>query len=174
MRPQDIAVLVKIIGSESKTWQAKDLAHELFISPSEISESLNRSYLAGLIDYNKKKVARQQLMEFLQHGLQYVFPQRPGTIMKGIPTAHSHPYMQKFFKSEAIYIWPDIHGSEVGMKIEPYYKRQTEAVKNDESLYLMLALSDVLRVGRTREIKVALEKLSQMILNEPSDKSLKN
>lgn len=38
------------------TWQNKDLAYELFISTSEISESLNRSSIAGLLNGEKKKV----------------------------------------------------------------------------------------------------------------------
>jgi len=44
------------------------------LSASEISESLNRSQIVGLIDGKKKKVSRQSMMEFLEHGLRYVFP----------------------------------------------------------------------------------------------------
>jgi predicted transcriptional regulator len=50
MRPQDIVILLKIISKKDKPWQNKDLAKELIISPSEISESLGRSALAGLFD----------------------------------------------------------------------------------------------------------------------------
>src|SRR5688500_14655127 len=96
MRPQDVVVLLKIIAKEEQVWQNKNLASELFISPAEISESLNRSGIAGLIEREKKKkVYRQSLMEFLEHGLHYVFPAFPGAMMNGIYTAHSHPFMQK-------------------------------------------------------------------------------
>ena len=55
MRPQDIAALLKIITYKGKKWLNKDLAGDLFLSTAEISNSLNRSMIAGLIDEEKKK-----------------------------------------------------------------------------------------------------------------------
>jgi len=166
MRPQDIVVLLKIIAIGQNPWQLKDLAASLFLSPSEISESLNRSQLAGLIDFNKKKVKRQSLMEFLQYGLQYVFPQSPGTVVNGIATAHAHPFMQKHFKSDVLYVWNDFKGKERGLAIEPLYSKQVDAIKQDDILYKMLALVDVIRIGKTREITIAIKELNKMIIDE--------
>jgi predicted transcriptional regulator len=45
VRPHDIVVLLKIISLD-KNWLNKDLASSLYISNSEISESLNRSMIA--------------------------------------------------------------------------------------------------------------------------------
>ncbi|MBV4356289.1 helix-turn-helix domain-containing protein [Pinibacter aurantiacus] len=165
MRPQDVVILLKIISLADKPWQLKDLAHELSISASEVSESLNRSYLAGLIDYDKRKVRRQSLMEFLQYGLHYVFPQHPGAVVNGIPTAHSHPFMRNHFESNEVYVWPDTLGKNRGHSIEPFYQKQINAVKIDEALYLLLALVDVIRVGRIREVNVAVDKLKEIILS---------
>lgn len=164
MRPQDVVILLKIISLGEKSWQLKDLAYQLSISASEISESLNRSYLAGLINYEKKNVRRQSLMEFLQYGLPYVFPQHPGAVVNGIPTAHSLPFMRNLFKSNEVYVWPDALGKERGHTIEPFYEKQKDAVKIDETLYLLLALVDVIRVGRTREVNAAVDKLKEIIL----------
>jgi DNA-binding MarR family transcriptional regulator len=166
MRPQDVAVLLKIISKADQPWQNKDLAAELYISPSEISESLNRSSMGGLIDANNKKnVFRQSLMEFLEHGLHYVFPAHPGSMVNGIYTAHSHPFMQKEFKAESLhYVWPQARGQVRGLSIEPLYKEQVKAVLKDETLYLMLALLDVIRVGRVREMKFAIQELKRQIL----------
>lgn len=93
MRPQKIAVLLKVVvlNDSGKAWHQKDLAKELFISNSEISESLNRSSLAKLIDFEKRRVQRHSFIEFLKYGFRFVFPQRPGAIVNGVPTAHSHP-----------------------------------------------------------------------------------
>lgn len=165
MRPHDIVVLLKIIAKKGQPWQKKDLAAELFISPGEISESLNRSGIAGLIDQEKnKKIHRLALMEFLEHGLHYVFPALPGTLINGLYTAHSHPYMQKKFPSELQYVWPDPRGEAQGFLIEPLYKQQVKAVKLDEQLYFMLAMIDVIRVGRVRESKIAIDELKRNIL----------
>jgi hypothetical protein len=166
MRPQDIVVLLKVIALDGKPWQNKDLSWSLHISASEISESLNRSHIAGLIDFEKKKIFRQSLMEFLEHGLHYVFPAIPGPLTNGIPTAHSHPFMYKYFKSEENYVWPDFNGNKRGSSIQPLYKELTKSVMEDETLYKLLALSDVIRVGRPRELKVAIQELKKMILNE--------
>lgn len=166
MRPQDIVVLLKIVALGKTEWQNKDLAQSLYISGSEISEALNRNQLAGLIDFNKKRVNKQSLFEFLEHGLHYVFPQTPGAMANGIPTAHGHPFMKIRFNSELIYVWPDFLGEVRGLTIEPLYPNQTKAVKNDAELYKLLALVDVLRVGRTRELNVAIQELRKTILDE--------
>jgi len=165
MRPQDVAILLKIVVIASESWQLAGLAHLLKISISEISESLNRSRLAGLIDYNKKKVNRQNLLEFLEHGVKYVFPEQPGALVRGIPTAHSHPDMKKKFISEMNYVWSDNHGEVMGLMIQPFYKNQVEAVKEDKKYYKLLALVDVIRVGKVREVKYAVNELKN-ILNE--------
>lgn len=166
MRPQDIVVLLKIISLDSREWQLKDLARTLYISPSEVSESLNRSKIASLIDFNKTTVNRQNLFEFIEHGLKFVFPQHPGTLSNGVPTAHSHPYMKKHFNSELPFVWPDSRETSRGQIIEPFYKNQIKAIKEDEILYKLLALIDVIRAGKTREIKIAIPELKKHILNE--------
>lgn len=164
MRPQDIVVLLKIITWQQFDWLGKDLAHSLVISPSEISDSLNRSAFAGLLDESKRKVHRLALMEFLEHGLHYVFPAMPGAMANGLFTAHSHPVMQESFSTDLHYVWPDPSGNVRGLSIQPLYPQQVRAARQDELLYLALALIDVIRVGRAREIRVAIEKLKKIIL----------
>jgi hypothetical protein len=164
MRPQDIVVLLKLISLGNSTWQQKDLANGLLMSNSEISESLNRSQISGLLDRMKKKVHRLSMMEFLEHGIKYVFPQLPGTLVTGLPTAHSHPVFASKFASEIDFVWPFGKGKVRGLAIQPLYKTVPEAALLDEKLYLLLACTDVIRVGRTREIKIAIEILKGMIL----------
>jgi hypothetical protein len=164
MRPQDIVVLLKILTVPDPGWQYRDLASSLHLSVSEISESLHRSHIAGLVDESKHKVHRQSLMEFIRYGLHYVFPQLPGTMVTGIPTAHSYPYYSNQFKSEISYAWPDENGDIRGLSIQPLYKSVVRAVKEDELLYKVLASIDIIRVGRTRELKVAIAELQKIIL----------
>ncbi len=169
MRPQDIPILLKIVAKGEQLWQNKDLASELFISQSEISESLHRSAVGGLIDpENKKKVYRQSLLEFLEFGVHHVFPAEPGTIVNGIYTAHSHSRIQAAFKGskkDALnYVWPDARGKYRGLRIEPLWKDQVKAALQDEKLYYMLALVDVIRVGQVREVKFAIGELKSLIV----------
>jgi len=78
MRPQDIVILLKLIANRNEIMPISFLAFSVSISLSEVSESLNRSEIADLVDYDRKKVKRQNLMEFIEHGIKYVFPQRFG------------------------------------------------------------------------------------------------
>ena len=164
MRPQDVVILLKILTVKEASWQYRDLAATLFMSVSEISESLNRSYMAGLVDETKRKIRRQSLMEFIEFGLHYVFPQLPGRLVTGVPTAHSHPFYAKKMVSDMLYVWPDIDGKVKGLSIQPLYKTVTKAVKKNEDLYKLLAGIDIIRVGNTRELKLALKELQQYIL----------
>jgi len=164
MRPQDIVILLKIITIQKSDWQYRDLASALCISISEISESLHRSHIAGLVDESKRRVHRQSLMEFIEHGLHYVFPQVPGTLVTGVPTAHSHSFFKNHFESEIMYVWADINGSDRGLAIIPLHKGVTEAVMKDEKLHKLLACIDVIRIGRIREVKLAIKELQKDIL----------
>ncbi len=170
MRPQDIVILLKIVLLGKKEWQYQDLSRSLYISGAEINASLNRSKAAGLIDFNRKRVNKLALLEFLEHGLQYVFPAEPGPLSKGIPTAHSHPAMKKNIISESIYVWPNLMGKEFGQSIDPLYENQVKASIDDPLLYEVLALVDVLRVGKNREIKMGLLHLKKLLSSEPSPK----
>lgn len=163
MRPLDILVLLKIVTKGNSNWLNKDLAQELFISASEVSESLNRSLLAGFLEADKKKIFKNALLEFLQHGLKYVFPQRPAGLTRGIPTAHSAPVAAQTFISEEYFVWPDASGQVRGQAIEPLYPSVTKAIAQDTQLYDLLALCDMLRVGRVREEKFAAQKITQLI-----------
>jgi hypothetical protein len=164
MRPQDIPILIKILTIKELDWQYRDLATSLYLSLSEISESLQRSHLAGLVDPTKRQVHRQALMEFLRYGVQYVFPLAPGTMVTGIPTAHSYPSYRNMIIGGLDYVWPDLEGNMRGLEIQPLYKSVVKAVKEDEQLYKLLASIDMIRVGRAREVKLAIEELQKNIL----------
>jgi hypothetical protein len=164
MRPLDIVVLLKIIAFNRQDWLQKNIAEELKVSSSEISESLNRSSIAGLIDTTHRLVLRRSLIDFLQFGLKYVFPQQPGALIVGVPTAHSAPVLANFFIANDVYVWPDAAGNIRGQAIEPLYSTVPQACRQDSLLYELLALIDVLRVGRTREVSLAQNMLKERIL----------
>ncbi len=163
MRPQDIVILLKIAAKQDTDWYMKDLSAELGISASEVSESLNRSALAGLISQNKKHLMKQSLLEFLEHGIRYSYPVQPGAMVRGMPTAHSAKPLSKEIVSEEIYVWPWAKGSQRGQAIEPLHNSVPEACQKDERLYYMLTLVDALRVGRNREQGIAAQMLREMI-----------
>lgn len=165
MRPQDVPILLKILSFEKAKvdWQMRNIALDLNISPSEVSESLNRSSQADLLDTTKQHVNKLALYEFLIHGIRYVFPQSPGPIVRGTNTAHSAPPLNKLIRSNENYVWPDPSGDSKGQAIEPLYPSLVQASKQDLFLYKSLALIDALRAGRVREQNLAKDQLEKMI-----------
>lgn len=163
MKPQDLVLLLKIISQKNDQWNQLPIAESLEMSQSEVSESVARSKYAGLLDPSGKKVMRLALMEFLEHGLQYVFPQKPGPVTKGIPTAHSMEPLVQEIQSNEDYVWPSNKGTVRGHSIAPLYPSVVKAVGKDSGLHELLALVDALRVGRVRERNLAIKVLKQRI-----------
>jgi hypothetical protein len=166
MKPQDIVVLFKMISLKDKPWSQLTLADELFMSQSEVSQSIARSKYARLLLHDGKKVMRQSFYEFLQFGLPFVFPQQPGPVVRGVPTSHSAPPLKDYIESEENYVWPSAKGTIRGHSIAPLYPSVVDAVKIDSELYEMLAMADALRVGRARERNFSLKELKKRILGE--------
>lgn len=164
MRPHDIVVLLKIASKGNQSWYMKDLSNELGISASEVSESINRSLIAGLISADKKRLMKHAVLDFLEYGLRYVYPQRPGAMVRGLETAHSAPPLANQIHSDEAYVWPYANGEVRGQAIEPLHPKVPEASQKDQNLYELLALCDALRVGRARERKMAIEELRKRIL----------
>ena len=163
MRPHDIAVLLKIASKKDKPWMMKDLSNELGISASEISESLNRSAIAGLISKDKKRLMHLAILDFLEHGLRYVYPQYPGPRLRGVPTAHAAAPLNKDIVSSEPYVWPYGEGTIRGESIEPLHPKIPEACLKDAVFYEYMALCDALRVGRAREKNMAMEELRKRL-----------
>jgi hypothetical protein len=159
MRPHDVVVLLKII-SLSSGWLNKDISYQLHIAPSEISESLNRSAIAGLISPDKRKVFKNALLKFLEYGLPFIYPAEYGPIERGVPTAHSADVLKDQFVSAQACVWPYANGKVKGHAIQPLYPKQVIAALHDQRLYDMLALVDAIRVGKSREKAIAVEYLS--------------
>lgn len=169
MKPQDIVILLKIIAYGNESWQQIPMARSLNISQSEISQSINRSKYAGLLDGSGRNVMRLSLMDFLHYGISFVFPQKPGHVTRGIATAHSAPPLCNEIESNEVYVWPYATGKVRGQSILPLYPSVVEASMGDTVLYELLALVDAIRVGKSREKNLAVKELRKRILNGESN-----
>ncbi len=136
---------------------------ELGISASEVSESINRSVFAGLLAQDKNRLMRTAVMEFLEHGLRYVYPQQPGALVRGLPTAHAAKPLSDLIQSEEAYVMPYGKGTVRGQAIEPLHPKLAEACLKDADFYELIALSDALRVGRARERQLAIQELKKRL-----------
>lgn len=164
MKAQDLVILLKIILQKSPNWKVTDLAHELYLSQSEVSKALERLSFSGLLDETKKVPAKKSLYDLIVNGIQYIFPVKLGALQKGIPTAHSFGPLKSKVISKNILVWPHPEGKVRGESIEPLYKNVTKAAIQDEELHKLLALIDSLRVGKVREKEIAKKELEKRIL----------
>lgn len=159
IKPQDILLLLKVFLHVGKEWRIIDLARDLDLSPSEVTHGLERLRHCGLLDSSKRKLHRAAVLEFLVHGLKYVFPADRGTIVRGLPTAHSY---NSTVVHDMAYVWPCEDGPSKGIAISPLYDSVPYAAQRDEELHRLLALIDSLRVGRVREQNDATEELARV------------
>ena len=161
MRPHDVVILLKIATYGDNDWYMKDIANDLLISPSEVSESLNRSVLAGLISNNKKRLMKSALYDFIVYGLKYVYPAKAGALVRGIKTSHSAPPLSDEILSDEIYVWPYVEGDIRGFSIEPLHQNVPKACIKDSKLYELLTLVDAIRIGSKREYNFAVNELKR-------------
>ncbi len=163
MRPQDVVVLLKIAAKRNQPWMMKELSTELMISASEVSESLTRSVYAGLLSSDKKRLMKMALLEFLEHGLKYVYPQQPGALVRGLATAYSASPLVNEIQSTEQVVWPYAEGKARGQAIEPLHPNVPIACMKDNDLYELLALADALRIGKAREKQLAMDELKKRL-----------
>jgi hypothetical protein len=167
MQGQDIALLLKLAVLSNPNVPSKELAAGLHISPSEISKSLKRCVTAGLlyVSGSEKRVNRTALLEFLAHGLRYVFPPAKGSLVRGMPTAAAaEPLKSRLLEDgEPPTVWPYAEGKVRGISIAPIYKGAPKAALIDPRFYGVLALIDAIRSGRARERNLAIDLLKKEI-----------
>ncbi len=161
MRPQDVVVLLKLASTEEDL-KIRDLSSQLFISASEVSESLNRSAISGLLSPGTRRVNTEPFLKFLEHGLSYVFPAQLGPVMNGMYTAHSESSLYLNFSSDEKLVWADDVGKERGPTIQPLYPSVVKAAKKDRLLYKVLALCDIIRIGDASDRSKAIWHLKEV------------
>jgi len=166
LKPQDILAILKVHSWDSTNWTYSSLAQSLGMSASEVHAALERSEAAGLYYGSERKIFKQAVLEFLIHGLRYVFYAQPGPLSRGLPTAHSaEPLKSKLVASPSeVYVWPDPQGVVRGQAIAPLYRSVPQAASNDPKLYAKLSLIDAIRVGRVREQRLAASELEKRIV----------
>lgn len=169
LKSQDVLLLLKLVSIKNKDWSFNKIAIELGMSPSEVHAASKRAVNAKLAIKQEGQVRPiiRNLLEFLIHGIQYVFvPERSGLI-RGMPTAHAAEPMISHFtpNNEPPPVWPDPEGKVRGESFSPLYQSAPYAAKHDFDLYQLLALVDAVRGGKARERETAKKELKIRLEN---------
>ncbi|HEX4322586.1 MAG TPA: hypothetical protein VHZ52_16855 [Acidobacteriaceae bacterium] len=163
----DILVLLKLCVLKDPHVQSKRVADELFVRPSEITQSIKRCKTSGLIlrSSPEKEVNQSGLLEFLIHGFRFVFPAQRGGLIRGVPTGIGAPPLKAQFQDmgDPPPVWPDKDGKIRGFSFLPLHRQVPKAALLDPQLYELLALVDALRGERVRERQLAKEELTKRL-----------
>lgn len=166
LRPVDVAVGLRLAQVPGAKYD--QLESDLGISRSTAHKSVRRLEWAGLLRPSSRAVNRLAFKEFLEHGVRYAFPARPGMEARGVPTAHSGPALRDHIAAQDVFVWPDVTGPSRGYGVEPLYPEAKGLPERCPSLYRSLTLVDALRVGRTRERRLAMAALEQELTPQAS------
>ena len=161
LKPQDILILIKIVCFGETPFRIIDLSFELNISPGEITMALERLRLSGLLGHDKRRPNRSAILEFLVHGLKYVFPAELGPVQPGVETCYSAANLSQKIVSDTLFVWPSIEGKSIGTSVSPLYESVAFAALRDPKLHRLMALIDTIRIGRVREHVMAIEELKK-------------
>jgi hypothetical protein len=166
LKPQDVVVLLKLVGMGRRRPPYAQLANDLFMSASEVHASIQRAKVSRLIQISEfgDQVNVKALEEFLIHGLKYAFPPEKGSMTRGVPTGSAAaPLSNEIVQEDPIAVWPCEEGTRRGYAFSPLHKSVPKAAMKDRRLYELLALVDALRDGRARERDLAQRELSRRL-----------
>lgn len=160
LKPQDLLVLLKVAAHPAQRWTYAALGEALAMSASEAHASVKRAVGSGLAlapTRSDWSPVRPNLLEFIVHGVRYVWPATAGPVKRGVPTAFgAEPLASRLTVAPGeAPVWAHLNGSAKGPTLSPLYRTAPDAALADPALHRLLALLDALRTGRARERSLA-------------------
>ncbi len=160
LKPQDLLVLLKVAAHPPQRWTYIALGEALGISASEAHASVKRAVASGLATASSRaewSPVRPNLLEFMTHGVRYIWPAVAGPVKRGVPTSFGAEPLasQLVVAAGEAPVWAHPEGKAKGPTLSPLYRTAPQAALADASLHRLLALLDALRTGRARERSLA-------------------
>jgi len=155
LKPQDVLTACKLFSVElaRKEWTYHLLATELGLSAGEAHNSVDRCRVSGLL-MPAREVSRANLRALLVEAVPRIFYAQPklGAVGLGVPTSvHADGLREIFPRSSVAVVWPCEDGTRRGECLAPIYKTAPHAARRDPVVYDLLALADVMRIGRPED-----------------------
>jgi hypothetical protein len=158
IRPQDVLVACKLHLAGRAEPTLAVLAAELGMSTSDVSRALARCRACGLVREDERpRVDREALVELLSIALPRLYCARRGPVTVGIPTGTSASVLSDHFRrdpKELPLVWPSPRGLVRGESLAPVV-RSAPGLFEDDGIYELLALVDVVRTGTQEEVAKA-------------------
>lgn len=163
LKGQDVVVCLYLAVSAKKRTYA-EIAGVLKVSIGTAHGAAQRAQAAKLLDEHNQPI-RPNLLEFLNHGLRYVFYPERGSLIRGVQTGAAAPGICEHLGStpENSPVWPTPKGRARGYALTPLYPTVAEIASSNPTMHAALAAVDLLRIGSARERMVASEFLNELI-----------
>jgi len=116
---------------------------------------------------------RPNLLEFVLHGVRYIWPAVPGPVKRGVPTAFgAEPLASRLTAASGeAPVWAHPAGGARGPTLSPLYRTAPQAALADPALHRLLALLDALRAGRARERTLAAKLMEAELMRFDAEES---
>ena len=173
VKPQDLLVLLKVAAHPPQRWTYAALGMALAMSASEVHASVRRAVASGLAvapSRGEWSPVRPSLLEFMVHGVRYVWPVTVGPVKRGVPTSFGvEPLSSQLTAAPGeAPVWAHPSGNAKGPTWSPLYRTAAQAALADPALHRLLALLDALRAGRSRERALAAQFMQAALTAEPA------
>lgn len=183
IKPQDIVVAIDLATAKvlpgttspiDSALSSRAIAERLGLSLGAVSQSYQRLKALGLVVSDvgtwsgRYRANTTGLREFIAHGIKYYSHPEVVGVGPGMATGWSAPPMKDMslmVPPETPYVWADSGASERGEQITPIHKSAVNLAKRNELAYALLALIDIMRLGKYREQEVARKHLSDMLID---------
>ena len=162
----DIVVLLALTSRRVRNAPDDDLGRSLRLKESELAGIWQRAQRSHLWNPITQTVMNSNLLEFLVHGVRYMFPAEvSGVRATGVPTAHSAAPLSSLLAADrgSGFVWAFSAGKATGSVVAPLDSRVPELALADPVLHQLLALVDAMRLGRAREKHMAGELLVERL-----------
>ena len=174
LKPQDLLVLLKVAAHPPQRWTYAALGEALSMSASEAHASVKRAVSSGLAVAPSRAEGspiRPNLLEFMLHGVRYIWPAAVGPVKRGVPTAFgAEPLASQLTAAPGeAPVWAHPDGKTKGPTLSPLYRTAPQAALADPSLHRLLALLDALRTGRARERSLAAKLMEAELMHSHDD-----
>lgn len=174
LKPQDLLVLLKVAAHPPQRWPYATLGEALCMSTSEAHASVKRAVASGLAVAPSRaewSPVRPNLLEFMLHGVRYIWPAAVGPVKRGVPTAFgAEPLASQLMAAPGeAPVWAHPECKAKGPTLSPLYRTAPQAALADPSLHRLLALLDALRTGRARERSLAAKLMEVELMHSHAE-----
>ena len=165
MHPGDVAIALQLATLTNQ--RLADIAVATIRSIGEVHNAVRRLSMARLLKPDSRQIVLEPLLGFIRWGVPYAFPAVVGGTTIGVATARMATPDTSVGAStvpgeitRVEFVWPAGDGSARGQALAPLYPNAPQLVTGNPTLFSLLSMVDLIRVGGAREAAAATDAIA--------------